>query len=117
MVAKKQDNKKPEKRNRENFLNRLFMGKLVSLQFFTRNWLYVLGIVVFFILYIASKYQVRSQMEQISKLRRELSSEKSDLVRASEKYNTQIREPQMRELLDTLDIDLIMPDKPAYRLD
>lgn len=116
-MAAKTKEKKEKKVKKENLISRIFMGKVVSLQFFSRNWLYVLGIVVFFILYIASKYQVRSQMEEISKLRRELSSVKSDLVRASEKYNTQIREPQMRELLDTIGIDLIMPDKPAYRLD
>ena len=59
MAAKK----KEAKVKKENLISRIFMGKVVSLQFFRRNWLYVLGIVVFFILYIASKYQVRSQMD------------------------------------------------------
>ena len=46
----------------------------------------------------------------------QLDNAKTDCVNARAKYNSMIRESQMKAFIDTMHIDLSSPEKPPYIL-
>lgn len=105
-----------KQQKKSNLLQRVFLGKIISFGFFKRNWAYVAGILTLLLVFIASKYKVQTQMEEIMRLTKDLNNAKTEMVKESSNYNSRIREPEMRILLDTLNVDLTMPDQPPYHL-
>lgn len=104
------------KKNTENIFTRIGHGKLLSVGFFRRHWGATFLIIGLFIIFISSKFKTQTDIEQILKLTNELNRARVGLVNASAEYNTRIREPQMVNLVDSLGLDLAMPEKPHYKL-
>ena len=125
-MAKKRKNSKnkSQKENNKSFslnpvgLFRSFLqGRLfLTLDFFKRNWLYVLSATIMVLMYIANKYTYLDNLERVGSLKKELNNATTDCVDASARYNSMIVESHMKALVDSMHIDLTSPDLPPYRL-
>ena len=88
----------------------------LSFDFFKRNSIYIVAATVMMLMYISNKYVYQMSMKQTMDLEVALGNARTDFVNASAKYNSMIRESQMKALVDTLHIDLTSPDQPPYQL-
>ena len=60
------------RKTQDTFLLRTLHGRIISIDFFRRNWWVVLGVVVMLMVYITNRYTCQTQMERIRTLEREL---------------------------------------------
>lgn len=114
---------KAENKNEDNVLKKVLrggkkvlQGEIVSYKFFVKNWVYCFIFMAIFIVYISSRYKVQTQLQTIESLKKDLANAVTDKVRVSAFYNSNIREPKMRERADSAKLNLIMPDQPPYNL-
>ena len=94
----------------------IIQGRFFSLDFFKRNAVYIIAMVIMALAYIANKFVCQSSMEEVLKLKTELANAQTDLVNASARYNSMIRESQMTAYIDSMHIDLTSPDQPPFYL-
>ena len=107
----------PKKKNSIlSFFRKIWLGEIISYEFFFKHWKYVAIIVFVFIAYISSRYEVRSRMDRIIKLKTELANARTEKVKASATYNSLIREQEMRQRLRNANINLQVPDQPPYKI-
>lgn len=104
------------KEKKDNWIKRILQGRVVSLVFFKKNLPVVVLSLFMIICLIANKYQCQTQIEEIMRLTKDLNNAKTERVKASSDYNSKIRETQMRQLIDTMHLDLSMPERPPYKL-
>lgn len=122
--SKKNNNKRRTREDDNGFtLNpltlsrRIVQGRLfLTLDFFKRNWIYVLSATIMVLMYIANKYTYLDNLERVGALKKELNNATTDCVDASARYNSMIVESHMKELVDSMRIDLSSPDLPPYLL-
>ncbi len=100
----------------DSFVMRALHGRILSVDFFRRNWLVVLGVVVMLMVYMTNRYTCQTQMEKIQKLEKELEVAKTERVRAKSAYMSRIRESSMQHLVDSLHLGITVQDQPPYRL-
>ena len=89
----------------------IIQGRFFSLDFFKRNAVYIIAMVI-----IANKFVCQSSMEEVLKLKTELANAQTDLVNASARYNSMIRESEMTKLMREKHIGLSAPMEPPYQL-
>ena len=94
----------------------IFQGRLFSLDFFKRNAVYIIALVIMALMYIANKFVCQSSMEEVMALKTELANARTDLVNASAKYNSMIRESEMTKLMAEKHLGLTAPLDPPYEL-
>ncbi len=94
----------------------LIQGRFFSLDFFKRNWYYVVFIVAMALAYIGNKFTSQRSIQELIGLKVELANAQTDLVNASAKYNSMIRESQMVLLMNEKHLDLTPPLDPPYEL-
>ena len=94
----------------------LMQGRFFSLDFFKRNAVYIIALVVMALMYIANKFVCQSSMQEVISLRTELSNAQTDLVNSSAAYNSMIRESEMTKLMRQKNIDLSAPLEPPFEL-
>lgn len=94
----------------------LIQGRFFSLDFFRRNWYYVVFIVAMALAYIGNKFTSQRSIQELISLKVELANAQTDLVNASAKYNSMIRESQMVNLMREKRLDLAPPLDPPYEL-
>lgn len=104
------------KRGRVSIMRRALHGRMLSLDFFSRHWLWVLTIVVMLMIYITSRYTCQTQMEDIQRLTRELEVAKTERVREKSVYMSRIRESQMQHMVDSLHLGLTVQEQPPYKI-
>jgi len=95
---------------------KIFQGKMFSLEFFKRNAVYIIALVVMALAYIANKFVCQSSMQEVITLKTELANSQTDLVKASADYNSMILESEMTNLMREKHIGLTAPDAPPYQL-
>lgn len=88
----------------------------LTLDFFRRNGLYVLGVTALIMMNISKKYEYQDCLQEVIDLNAELNDVRTDCVNASAQYNSKIRESEMKQLIDTCHIDLVTPDQPPFKL-
>ncbi len=101
---------------KDNFMLRALNGRFLSVDFFRRNWLVVLGLVVMLMLYMSNRYTCQTQMEQIQKLEKELEVAKTERIRAKSTYMSRIRESQMLHMVDSMKLGITVQEQPPYTL-
>lgn len=104
------------RKTQDTFLLRTLHGRIISIDFFRRNWWVVLGVVVMLMVYITNRYTCQTQMERIRTLERELEVAKTERVRAKSAYMSKIRESSIQEMVDSLGLDITVQEQPPYRL-
>ena len=111
--------KKRKRRNRkaQKAVRGVVQGRsFLSWDFFKRNAVYIVAGTVMMLMYISNKYVCQNYMSEVMNLKVELENAKTDCVNASAKYNSMIRESQMKSYVDTMRIDLSAPEQPPYHL-
>lgn len=113
----KKDDNKSFSLNPVGIVKSFVQGRLfLTLDFFKRNWLYVLAATIMVLMYIANKYTYLDNLERVGSLKKDLNNATTDCVDASARYNSMIVESHMKALVDSMHIDLTSPDLPPYRL-
>ena len=113
----KKKNKVPNSVNPAHLARRAAQGQLfLTLDFYRRNWLLILFGMGLVLAYIAQKYETQSNLEKVMQLSVQLEDAKTDYVNSSARYNSMIRESNMREFVDTMHINLTSPEQPPYKL-
>lgn len=92
-------------------------GRIFSLEFFKRNWVYVVFVMAMALAYIGNKFACQSSMEELLQLQKtDLVNAQTDLVSSSAKYNSMIRESEMVKLINERHLGLTAPLDPPYEL-
>ena len=104
------------RKTQDTFLLRTLHGRIISIDFFRRNWWVVLGVVVMLMVFITNRYTCQTQMERIRSLERELEVAKTERVRAKSAYMSKIRESSIQEMVDSLGLGITVQEQPPYRL-
>ena len=94
----------------------LIQGRFFSLDFFKRNAVYIIALVIMALAYIANKFVCQSSMQEVITLKTDLANAQTDLVNASAKYNSMIRESELTKLMREKHIGLAAPMDPPYEL-
>jgi hypothetical protein len=94
----------------------IIQGRFFSLDFFKRNAVYIIALVVMTLAYIANKFVCQSSMQEVMTLKTELANSQTDLVKASADYNSMILESEMTRLMQERHIGLSSPQEPPYEL-
>ena len=95
----------------------IIQGRIFSLEFFKRNWVYVVFVMAMALAYIGNKFACQSSMEELLQLQKtDLVNAQTDLVSASAKYNSMIRESEMVKLINERHLGLAAPLDPPYVL-
>ena len=94
----------------------IIQGRFFSLDFFKRNAVYIIALVIMALMYIANKFVCQSSMQEVMNLKTELANAQTDLVNASADYNSMIRESEMTKLMQQKHIGLTAPKEPPYDL-
>lgn len=102
--------------NSGNLLKQIMYGRVVSSDFFARNWIGMVVVLAIALIYIASKYTCQTKMEEVQRLDHELEVVRAERVRVRSDYMSQIRESSMQEMVDTLHLGLSVQEQPPYRL-
>lgn len=110
----KQSQQPDKKASSGSVLRQLMYGQIVSSDFFARNWMAMLLVVVMILVYIAGKYTCQTKMEQVRSLQRELETVRTERIRARSDYMGRIREFAMQEMVDTLHLGLCVREYPPY---
>ena len=112
-MAKDKKNKKTGKKVVKNVVQgRSFL----SFDFFKHNWIYIVAGTAMMLMYISNKYVCQISTKEVMDLKVQLDNAKTDCVNASARYNSMIRESQMKAFVDTMNIDLSSPEQPPYQL-
>jgi len=101
---------------RDSLWSRLVEGRLVSGAFFARYWLQIFVIISMVLVYITNRYSCQRSMEQIRTLNNRLDIVQTESYRVRGEYMSRIRESSMREMLDTLGIDIDVQTQPPYHV-
>ena len=126
-MAAKTNNKKDNKKktnddegfslNPLTLVQRALQGRMfLTLEFFKRNWLYIIAATVMMLMYISNKYVYQSDMAKLKELKVSLNNARTDYVEASSTYNSKILESQMKHYIDSMGIDLNISKHPPYKL-
>ena len=94
----------------------IIQGRFFSLDFFKRNAVYIVALVVMALAYIANKFVCQSSMQEVITLKTDLANAQTDLVNASAAYNSMIRESEMTRLMQEKHIGLTAPKEPPFEL-
>lgn len=111
-MAKKKSNKPKE----PSVFEKLIYGQVISSDFFARNWLFVFSVVVIIMAFITNKYNCQTSMEEIRRLDAELEIVKTERIRVRSAYMSRIRESSMQHLVDSLNLNLHVQERPPYKL-
>ncbi|MBR5087439.1 MAG: hypothetical protein IKX31_10590 [Muribaculaceae bacterium] len=124
MAAKRKRKKDNKENDNQGFtlnpvvlLQRTLQGRMfLTLEFFKRNWLYVIAVTVMMLMYISNKYVYQSDKAKLGTLKVMLNNANTDYVAASSNYNSRILESQMKSYIDSMGIDLNISKQPPYKL-
>lgn len=111
---KKTDN--TVKETNGSLLRQLMYGHVVSSDFFARNWMALMLLVVFIVVYIAGKYTCQTKMGEVRKLNVDLETVRAERIRVRSQYMGRVRESAMQEMVDTLHLGLKVHENPPYIL-
>lgn len=114
MIEKRQNSATDKKETSGSMLRQLMYGQVVSSDFFARNWIAMLLVVIMILVYIAGKYTCQTKMEQVRKLTSKLETVRAERIRAKSEYMGKIRESAMQEMVDTLHLGLRVQENPPF---
>ncbi len=94
----------------------IIQGRFFSLDFFKRNAVYIIALVVMALAYIANKFVCQSSMQEVMTLKTDLANAQTDLVNSSAEYNSMIRESELTKLMREKNLGLVAPQEPPFVL-
>ena len=107
---------KSAKEKNDNIFKRIFQGRIISADFFFKHWVTIALVLVISFIYISTKYTCQLRKEKIITLRKDLNNAKTDCVKYSADFKSQIREARMKSLVDSMRLNLVQVDQPPFKL-
>ena len=107
---------KSTKENKDNIFKKVFQGRIISSDFFLKHWVTIALVLVISFIYISTKYTCQLRKEKIITLRKDLNNAKTDCVKYSADFKSQIREARMKSLVDSMRLNLVQAEQPPYKL-
>lgn len=89
-------------------------GRIVTGDFFARNWIGMMLLAFVLVVYISGKYTCQTKMEEIIDLTHKLEVVKAERVSVRSDYMSRIRESAMQQMVDTLDLNLSVQPYPPF---
>lgn len=106
--------RKPHTETSSNILRQMMFGQIVSSDFFARNWVTMIIVVMMIMVYIAGKYTCQRKMEQVRKLSAQLETVQAERIRAQSEYMGNIRESEMQKIVDRYQLGLRVQEYPPF---
>ena len=97
-------------------VSKITKGKVLSADFFLKHILTIISVLGIYFFMKSIDYTCQNQVTKIVSLKKELQNAKTDYVKYSSDYNSNIRETKMREFLIENKLNLTSPDEPPYKL-
>ncbi|MCQ2288906.1 MAG: hypothetical protein MJZ74_07380 [Muribaculaceae bacterium] len=97
-------------------LNDLFGGRFLSVEFFKKNFIYIVFVVAMMLMYISNKFTCNKLKKEVDTLTTELAIEQTDYVNAKAIYNSLKRESRMKAHVDSMHINVNAPNQPPFKL-
>ncbi len=91
-------------------------GKIITVEFIKRHFPKIALVLFVTLGFIANRFAAMVEMRRINALESQLEAVRSDYLLMSEKYYTTIRGESVRQLVDTINLDLVDPVEPPYLL-
>ncbi|MBQ7942130.1 MAG: hypothetical protein IJ328_06980 [Muribaculaceae bacterium] len=104
------------KKEKDNIIKQIKQGRIVSSDFFLKHWVTISLVLVISFVYISAKYTCQLRKEKIISLKNELNNAKTDCVRYSAEFKSQIREAKMKSLVDSMKLNLETAEQPPFKL-
>lgn len=89
-------------------------GRVLSIKFFKKYMFQIIFITVLIMMYVASRYDYKTSMEETVKLKDSLNVARTEMQQQRSKYMSSIRESSMQQIADTLHLDLAIRERPPY---
>jgi ascorbate-specific PTS system EIIC-type component UlaA len=115
MKQAKPKNKSNDKK-REPRLKSILNGNIVSSEFLMKHWVTLFVALAIVMIYIASKYECMTKMEEMRSLEQYLDVVKSERIRERSTYMSRIRESAMQHLADSIHPGLCVQEQPPFTL-
>lgn len=106
----------PGKSEAKEYASRVIMGNFVTSEFFARHWMTLFIAVTLIMIYISTKYECLTRMEEIKRCETELAIVKTEYMRQRSTYKSRIRESSMQQLVDSVIPGLGIQKQPPFRL-
>ena len=100
----------------DNIFKLIFQGRIVSSDFFIKHWVTIVMVLAISFIYISTKYTCQLRKERIIVLKKDLNNAKTDCVKYSADFKSQIREGRMKSLVDSMKLNLTIADQPPSKL-
>ena len=104
------------KQEKDNIIKQIKQGRIVSSDFFKKHWVTIALLLIIAFVYISAKYTCQLRKEKIIALRNDLNNAKTDCVKYSADFKSQIREAKMKSLVDSMKLNLVTPEQPPFKL-
>lgn len=88
----------------------------INIDFFYKHKFTIIWVIAFCFIYISTKYTNLLEKEEILNLKQQMQSARTESVRASAEYKTQVREARVKSLADSMRLKLTTPEQPAFNL-
>lgn len=89
-------------------------GRLISGTMFKRYWVQIMLTMAMLLIYITNVFACRQKMENIARLQDRLAVVQTECLRARGIYMSRIRESEMKQRLDSLNLPLSIQQQPPF---
>ncbi len=113
---KKSDKDTSRDKKKTSWLHDFVMGKRVNSDFIVKHWAKIFVFIGLLLIYIASKYQCKTEMEQIRQMSVELDIIKAQSIDERSRYMSRIRESAIQQIADSVHPGLTIQEQPPYKL-
>lgn len=110
------DSNKKTSEERDSIWKVIVNGRLLSGTMFTRYWVQLLITLSMLLIYITNVYSCRKKMENISRLQDRLAVVQTESMRVRGHYMSRIRESEMKERMDSMQLHLSVQQQPPFRI-
>lgn len=108
--------KTTKKGEKDNLYQQIKQGRIVSSEFFKKHWVTIALCFAISFIYISAKYSCQLNKAKIISLKKELNNTKTDCVKYSADFKSQVREARMKKLVDSMKLNLQQPEQPPFKL-
>lgn len=119
-MAKKENNKTTDKKNKENPLKGVFDdirgGKTISMSTLRDNAWIIVVVIVCILSLMGLRYETKTKMEKIKRLNAELIRAESSKLQEKAEYMSLIRETEMKRMVEEKGLNLTFQEQPPFEL-
>lgn len=105
-----------KKKEKSHFGSDIRYGKSISVNFFKKHAWLIIAFITVVVALTGLRYKTKTQLMEITSLKKELHLQESNKLREKAKYMSLIREAEMQRLVNQHQMNLHFQDEPPYEL-